>query len=238
MCGRYAIEEAPKSWADVHAFSHQIQLRLDPAEGPRYNIPPSTRAPIIHSEGDSLVMENVRWGWSPHWAKGKMPPAINARVETVATAKFFRGIWKQRALALASGWYEWVKHPDDPKIKQPYYIKAADNSPLFFASLAQVTPGLEQAENDGYTIITAAADSGLLDIHDRRPVVLPPDLAAEWIDPETDPERALLIATQCGMDTDAFIWHPVSKAVGSPRNQGKELIEPIDQPLFPLPARH
>jgi putative SOS response-associated peptidase YedK len=128
-----------------------------------------------------------------------MPPAINARVETVATGKFFRAIWKHRALALADGWYEWVKHPDDPKIKQPYFIKARDGAPLFFASLCQVTQGLEQAEGDGFTIITAAADSGLLDIHDRRPVVLPPALAAEWLDPATAPERAIAIATGHGL---------------------------------------
>lgn len=232
MCGRYVNEEGPKSWAEVHAFSQPIQLRLDPGEGPRYNVAPSTKAPIIHAAGGSLVMENVRWGWSPHWAKGKMPPAINARVETVATGKFFRGIWKQRALALASGWYEWVKHPDDPKIKQPYYIKAADGAPLFFASLAQVTQGLEQAEGDGYTIITAAADAGLLDIHDRRPVVLPPDLAGEWLDPATDPERALQIATNDGLDAEAFTWHPVGKAVGNVRNQGPELIQRISDPVI------
>ncbi len=154
-----------------------------------------------------------------------------ARVETVATGKFFRDIWKHRALALADGWYEWVKHPDDPKIKQPYFIKAKDDSPLFFASLCQVTQGLEQAEGDGFTIITGAADAGLLDIHDRRPVVLPPALAAEWLDPTTEPARALQIVTDLGLGAEAFRWYPVSKAVGSPRNQGPELIKQISDPV-------
>lgn len=240
MCGRYAKEEGPKSWTEVHAFSQPIQLRLDPAEGPRYNIAPSTRAPIIHAEDGNLVMENVRWGWSPHWAKErKIPPAINARVETVATGKFFRGIWQHRALALASGWFEWVKHPDDPKIKQPYYIKAVDGAPLFFASLAQVTPGLEQAADDGFTIITAAADTGLLDIHDRRPVVLVPERAAEWLDPATTPERALQIATHNGLGAEAFTWYPVGKAVGNVHTQGPELIQRIDDPVIQIaPAPH
>lgn len=228
MCGRYVREEDPKAWTDVLAFSQPIQMRLDLATGPQYNIAPTQKALILYGTKDGVVAEAVRWGWQPHWAKGKMPPAINARVETVATGKYFRGIWKQRALALADGWYEWVKHPDDPKIKQPYYIKAADGAPLFFASLAQVTAGLEQAEGDGYTIITAAADSGLLDIHDRRPVVLPPDLAAEWLDPATDPERALQIATNDGLGAEAFTWYPVSKAVGNVRNEGIHLIEPIE----------
>lgn len=233
MCGRYAKEQDLNRWSDVFAIMQPIQIRLDLGEGPRYNIAPSTKAPIIHSEGDVLVAENVRWGWSPPWAKGgKMPPAINARVETVATGKFFRNIWKHRALALADGWYEWVKHPNDPKTKQPYYIKEKSGAPMFFASLCQVTPGLESGEGDGFTIITGATDSGLLDINDRRPAVLSPDLAVEWIDPTTEPARALQIATELAMDANSFRWHAVSRAVGNPRNQGPELIQPLDTPLF------
>lgn len=236
MCGRYAKVQDLDKWREVLAFLQPIEDRTDPAAGPRYNIAPSTRAPIIYHTGHAFVAEAVRWGWAPHWAKDrKMPPAINARVETVATGNFFKGIWKQRALALADGWFEWVKHPEDPKIKQPYFIKAKDSSPLFFASLCHVTQGLEQAEGDGFTIITGAADSGLLDIHDRRPLVLPARFAAEWLDPITEPGRAMAIATNCALGADAFAWFPVSKAVGSPRNQGPELIEPIQMPLFPLP---
>jgi putative SOS response-associated peptidase YedK len=231
MCGRYAYVQDLDRWRDVFKIMQPIEDRTDPAAGPRYNIAPSTKAPIIYDTGNGLAVEAVRWGWAPHWAKGKMPPAINARVETVASGKFFRDIWNHRALALADGWFEWVKHPDDPKNKQPYFIKSKDNSPLFFASLCQVTQGLQQAESDGFTIITAAADEGLLDIHDRRPVVLPPDLAAEWVEPGTDPSRALTIATEHGLGPDAFTWYPVSKAVGTPRNQGAKLIKRVDLKL-------
>ncbi len=33
----------------------------------------------------------------------------------------------------------------------------------------------------GFLIVTAAADKGLVDIHDRRPLVLVPDAAREWM---------------------------------------------------------
>ncbi len=231
MCGRYAKEQDLNRWRDVLAIMQPIDDRTDPAAGARYNIAPTQRAPIIYNTGDGLALENVRWGYAPHWAKGKMPRAINARVETLATGKFFRGVWKQRALALADGWYEWVTHPDDPKLKQPYFIKARDASPLFFASLCHVTQGLEQGEDDGFTIVTGAADAGLLDIHDRRPVVLPPALAAEWLNAETDPVRALIIAAEHGLGAEAFTWYPVPKAVGNPRNEGAELIQRINDPV-------
>ena len=72
---------------------------------------------------------------------------------------------------MADGWYEWVKDPDDPKKKQPYFIRLRSQNPIFFTALVEVHPGLEPHEGDGFVIITAASDQGMVDIHDRRPVV-------------------------------------------------------------------
>lgn len=36
-------------------------------------------------------------------------------------------------------------------------------------------------EAEGFLIVTAAADQGLVDIHDRRPLVLSPEAAREWM---------------------------------------------------------
>lgn len=36
-------------------------------------------------------------------------------------------------------------------------------------------------EAEGFLIVTAAADQGLVDIHDRRPLVLTPEAAREWM---------------------------------------------------------
>lgn len=49
-----------------------------------------------------------------------------------------------RVLSSANGWFEWLPHPADPKRKQPYYITAANDEPLFFAALAEVHDGLER----------------------------------------------------------------------------------------------
>lgn len=75
--------------------------------------------------------------------------------------------------------------------------------------------------------MTAAADEGLVDIHDRKPLVLTPELAREWIDPGITTERlAEIVQTGCRHSTD-FRWFPVSKQVGNVRNQGPELIKPV-----------
>jgi putative SOS response-associated peptidase YedK len=180
---------------------------------------------------DGLSIDKVRWGWSPFWAKGKRPDPINARVETVMTGKFFKELWPNgRALAPANGWFEWVKDPVDPKKKQPYFIRLKSQAPMFFAALAQVKPatGLEGNEGDGFVIITAASDSGMVDIHDRRPLVLSPEMAREWLDPDVSPARAEKIARDCSRPTEEFEWFTVGKAVGNVRNQGAGLIEPVE----------
>jgi putative SOS response-associated peptidase YedK len=67
----------------------------------------------------------------------------------------------------------------------------------------------------------------LLSIHDRKPLVLVPEHSREWIAPDTSPERAREIAIEnCRPATD-FRWYKVSKAVGSVRNQGPELVKPL-----------
>ncbi|MEJ5861660.1 SOS response-associated peptidase family protein [Pseudomonas farsensis] len=227
MCGRYSIYESMDRYLQQLALDLVVINGYDHERINRYNVAPSTRVELIRATEGGVRVDRVTWGWAPFWAKGKRPDAINARVETVMTGKFFKSLWPVgRVLAPANGWFEWLPEPGDPKRKQPYYISAADGEPLFFGALAEVHDGLEADDRDGFVIITAAADEGLVDIHDRKPLVLTPDLAREWIDPATTPERAEEIAQKgCRPATD-FKWYPVSKAVGNVRTQGPNLISP------------
>ena len=96
-----------------------------------------SRAQLLHSKEDGLHIDAVQWGWAPFWAKGKRPDPINARVETVTTGKFFKQLWPTgRAIVPSEGWYEWVKDPDEPKKKQPYFIRLKSRRPMFFGALA------------------------------------------------------------------------------------------------------
>ncbi|MDC6538665.1 SOS response-associated peptidase family protein, partial [Pseudomonas syringae] len=184
---------------------------------------------IIRPTEGGLSVDKVRWGWEPFWAKGKRPAPINARVETVMTGKFFKELWPTgRAVAPANGWFEWVKDPDDPKKKQPYFIRLKSKKPMFFAALAQVHRGLEPHDGDGFVIITSASDSGMVDIHDRRPVVLTAEDARAWLDSETTPQKAEALAKEHCRIVDDFEWFPVDRAVGNVRNQGPELIQPVE----------
>jgi putative SOS response-associated peptidase YedK len=227
MCGRYSVYESMDHYLKELAPEQLVINGYDLWPIERYNVAPTMRVEIIRSIEEGLSVDMVRWGWSPLWAKGKRPDPINARVETVMTGNFFKELWPSgRAVAPAHGWFEWVSDPSDPKRKQPYYIRLKSRAPMFFASLAQVRSAPTASETDGFVIITAASDSGMVDIHDRRPVVLSPPLAREWIQPDLPEARAAEIARECNRPTQDFEWFPVSKAVGNIKNQGAELIEP------------
>ncbi|EPO8124326.1 SOS response-associated peptidase [Pseudomonas aeruginosa] len=223
MCGRLS------QYSGLHEFVSVLNLpniltNLVGEQPQRYNVAPSTQVTTLRLEGDALVAQAIRWGWRPFWARDRSAP-INARVEKVAHGRFFSAAWRHRALTPVSGWFEWVD--EGGTRKQPYHIQHADGSPILCAAIGQF-PGLddEQDERHGFVIITADSAGGMVDIHDRRPVVLSPDLAREWLDPATPPERAEQIVLNQGEPSESFRWYTVSRDVGNVRNQGPQLIEP------------
>ena len=75
------------------------------------------------------------------------------------------------------------------------------------------------------TVLTTDATDELGRIHDRAPMIVPPEGYDRWLAPEPgDAEqlRGLLIPATVGMQAD-----PVSTAVNNVRNQGPDLIEPV-----------
>jgi putative SOS response-associated peptidase YedK len=79
-------------------------------------------------------------------------------------------------------------------------------------------------EAEGFLIVTSAADKGLVDIHDRHPLVLSPEAAREWMRQDVGGKGAEEIAADGSVLADKFIWHAVSRAVGNVRNQGAYLV--------------
>ena len=231
MCGRFT------QYRTVEDYAKALQLGLldgdwsnQPLE--RYNVAPQSRVMLLHQDDQGTHALAVRWGYAPHWADGKRPPAINARIETASTSRFWGAIWKKgRVIIPADGWYEWKKDPDNPKVKQPYFIRLKGDAPAFFAGIADIPQDGEEGAG-GFAIITAASDEGMVDIHDRRPVVLPPEIAREWLETGLAPERAEDLARHHDLPVEEFEWYPVGKEVGNVKNHGAALIERIDNPLL------
>jgi putative SOS response-associated peptidase YedK len=225
MCGRFAQYQGQADYLRELNAEQDVISGYDNVPIGRYNVAPGSRVLVLHNAANGLRIDPCHWGWAPFWAKGPRPAPINARVETVTTGKFFKALWPQgRALVMADGWYEWVSDPHDPRRKQPYFIRLKSQAPMFMAALAQVRSGLEPNEGDGFVIITAASDAGMVDIHDRRPLVLGPADARAWIDLEVPADQAERLARERCLPVEAFEWFAVGEAVGNVRNEGAQLI--------------
>jgi len=57
--------------------------------------------------------------------------------------------------------------------------------------------------------------------------VYSPDAARKWLSENTTGKEAEDIAREGSLYAGNFTWHFVSRAVGNPRNQCRELIEPL-----------
>jgi putative SOS response-associated peptidase YedK len=191
----------------------------------------------VRAAPQGRVLELVRWGLVPSWAGDGRSGAsrINARAETVATNGSFQASFRgRRCLVPADGFYEWRPIPGT-KRKQPVFISRRDGLPLAFAGLwAAWRPRAQDsaAPPDPWllsaTIVTTEANATIAPIHDRMPVILPPEAWATWLDPN-EHDRAVLEALLVPADDDLLDIRPVSNAVNDVRHDGPELVEPVDE---------
>lgn len=233
MCGRIAHFRSEEKYLKWLKSQVPVAGPVDDQPIERYNVAPQTNVSVLHQDADGLRFSTMRWGYAPLWAADK-PPSINARLETAARSKYWRDIWTVgRCLVPADGWFEWVSDGHQLRSRQPYFIHLADDQPMFLAAIGRFERGSPDTlpEQTAFAIVTADSEGGMLDIHDRRPVVLSPEAARRWLDPTLDSESAETLARTRAMPAESFRWHPVNPAVGNVRNEGRQLIEP--QPLAP-----
>lgn len=77
------------------------------------------------------------------------------------------------------------------------------------------------------TIVIGAANDAISSFHDRMPYVLTPDRFDTWLDRKlTDAEQVMNLLQP--VPNDALAFHRVSTRVSSARNEGPELIEPMN----------
>jgi putative SOS response-associated peptidase YedK len=150
---------------------------------PRYNIAPTQPVAVVglRPDGATRGLTMVRWGLVPAWANGPrdVKPQVNARSETVAAKPFFRESFKsRRCLVVADGYYEWFARD------KPYLVRREDDGPFALAGLLDVWgEGAERLAT--CCLITTAAADWLQAVHDRMPLILPPECHGAWLDNST-----------------------------------------------------
>ncbi len=222
MCGRFAFYSPSEAVAALFGVAQSIDVK------PRYNIAPTQYiAAIRRDENQSPELTMLRWGLVPFWAKDPSigNRMINARSETVAEKPSFRNAYrKRRCLILADGFYEWHREGD---IKIPYFISLADGTPFAFAGLWEHWDSKDSDESlQTTTIVTAAANDFLAQVHHRMPVVLQPENAKRWLDGDTE------LLEEVTADAPAFRTWPVDRKVNNARNESTDLIDPAGDTII------
>jgi putative SOS response-associated peptidase YedK len=232
MCGRYARQlDFIFTFDEKEVLERMNPLLVDQLmqREPAYNICPTQNAPVIALGEEDYELKALRWGLVPGWAKDLKigAHAINARQETVRSKPMFRAAFKHakhRCLVPATGYYEWT---GDPGRKQPWFIYHPDHSLMLFAGLWEAWKDKADPEAEWvrtFTILTGEPGKVSGDVHDRQPVILPPQMWEKLLTCTAEEAESLLAQ----VPEAELVYHPVSKAVSSPKNQGEALVEAVE----------
>jgi putative SOS response-associated peptidase YedK len=237
MCGRFV--SARKRLELLEEFS-VTRDRVTDEPAPDYNVAPTKKIYAVTAGKDrgsagqvERELHTVKWGLVPFWAKDASGGArlINARAETVAVKPAFRRAFARRRCILpADGYYEW-------KDKKPFYIFKTNGGTLALAGIYELWRDAEVPEDAlsadtglawlwTAAVITTQATDDVGQIHDRMPMIIEPDLWADWLDPYNT-EISQLQATMVPAMSGAMTSYPVSTDVNFVRNNGPELIRPL-----------
>ncbi len=219
MCGRFCLCEMPAS------IGKKFRIIVRPDFVPRYNIAPTQNSLVIlQEEQGSPKMQNLYWGLVPSWAKDKNigVHSINARAETIDEKPSFREAFRQRrCLIPANGFYEWTKGS-----KTPFYFSGKnENCPVVFGGLWE--DWYHQDEHiRSFTIITTEANDLMSPIHDRLPVIIPPDHWERWLDLSIT-ARGQLDDLLRPISNDYLVRYEIEIYVNNVRHEGGQCIEPV-----------
>ena len=234
MCGRFVSTSSPDAVATYFGAEADVQ-----SLGQNFNVAPTQDIYAVVAEPDGgRRVAAFHWGLIPSWAKERKIASrmINARSETLAEKNAYKGLFaKKRCLIPMDGFYEWKPgSPDGPlnakgrPLKQPMFIRRADGQPLAVAGLWTRWKDPDDPEDrwlHSTTVVTTAANRTMAAVHDRMPVMVPPDRWAEWLDPDNH-DLAELSSLFQSTDDGSLTMYEVSTDVNNVRNNEPGLIDP------------
>ena len=219
MCGRYNIHDDP--WLQTLLKELGVDVRIPT----RVNIAPTEPVPVVFEEEGKRCLREMRWWLVPSWAPeiDQRYSMFNAKAETLATSRAFRGPLRHRRCILpASSFIEWTAADGR---RQPWLIRP-EHGAIAFAGLWDVW---EKEGNclESCTIITTGSAPGIDRLHDRMPVMLREQDFARWLDVETplgDPSDILYSRLP-----HAFVLAPLSPAINNSRHKSEALLAPVGE---------
>lgn len=227
MCGRIVASTPVSVLAEQFLVA---DVRAAEA-GARFNVAPTDPVVAVAATGRGRRLGTLSWGLVPNWAEAPAPGRrlVNLRSERLADRPGFRRtLQRRRCVVPVDGFYEW-RAAVAGRPKQPFLIRGRDGRPLALAALWDVWRDPTAPDADPLrtcTVLTTEPNELMATLHDRMPVILPPDGVDMWLDPSvTDVDELVGLCRPC---PSALLeaW-AVSTDVNSVRNDGPHLVEPV-----------
>ena len=231
MCGRFTLTK--KDFAELgHLMGAEFHERDAALYRPRYNIAPTDPHWIVRMKTEQRELIPANWGLVNSWAKDAKGAArqINARSETALKRPAFRDAFvERRCVVPADGFFEWVGAKE---ARSPIWYHPAHADVIAFAGLYEswLDPATTQWQRT-FTILTTAANKLIEPVHDRMPVILPPDRIDEWLfvpsrDKQAHAEKLMPLLHPA--PEDALIATEVSRRVNAVANDDPACLAPPD----------
>lgn len=221
MCGRFVRARSASDYARIFGARRCADLP------PSWNVAPGQAVLAVRAGRDGArELVALRWGFVPAWARHPRegPRPINARAETVAKRPAFREAFRRRrCLVPADAFYEWAGRAHGRR--KPWAVRRRDGAVMAFAGMWACWVGPDGEVLESCAILTTEANSLLRPIHERMPVILPPEAWGRWLDPALDvPGDVASLLRPC--PTEVLEAWPVGRAVNSVVHDGPELLRP------------
>ncbi|KAI0776781.1 hypothetical protein BD413DRAFT_645602 [Trametes elegans] len=267
MCGRFSLGVPHEEIEALEGYDVRVGEWVGREEFvPRHNIAPRSQAPVLRRrEGDGagsergsgpsssagadgarageVVLQTMRWGLVPHWAKHEdgTLKTINARAEALCEGEGGGGTWgrikgRRRCGVVCEGYYEWLKKG---KERLPHFTKRKDGRLMVLAGLWDSVL-LEGSTSRlwTFTIVTTEACEELRWLHDRQPVILPDKAALDaWLDTSSrtwTAELGRLCASYTAHDAHPLLCYQVPKEVGKIGNESPAFVQPVQHRILAL----
>ena len=199
MCCRYWMEESPELKPFVDAANRSplrermVAKLARPMKANGEIRPTDICVAVAPDKNGKRAAFPMVWGYT-----GKQSYLFNARVESADRKPMWKeSLERRRCIIPASWYYEWqhLTAPDGKvKTGDKYMIQPKGSSTTLMAGIYRIEDGFPH-----FAILTREPGEELRFIHDRMPVILDAQDAAEWIRPETTDVKGIIMRSLTGM---------------------------------------
>ena len=183
MCGRFYVPEddANEIILRILKAADARAGRLEAGTVARGEVfPTQTVAAIALGRNGQRDAFPMRWGYN----LGNGKQLINTRSETAHERLMFRDSFaRRRCLIPAAYYFEWQRNGP---AKRRFALRPGWDGPVWLMGIYRYEEGKRLP---ALSILTRPAAPEIAFIHDRMPVICPPERADDWLDPDAKPDQ-------------------------------------------------